>query len=76
MRTLNIDFETRSVANLLAVGSDKYSKDPSTKVLCASYTLDGGATMKQWRPWLGEPMPADLEDALADPDCLIRGWNV
>lgn len=76
MRTLNLDFETRSTANLLAVGSDKYSKDRSTKVLCARYTLDGGKTMKGWRTWEGEPMPADLADALADPNCLIRGWNV
>jgi DNA polymerase len=40
MTTLVGDFETRSTADLRAVGLDNYSKDPSTDVWCLAFAFD------------------------------------
>lgn len=37
IKRITIDFETRSKANLLAVGTWNYSKHPSTEVMCLSW---------------------------------------
>lgn len=53
-KVIHIDFETRSAAVLSpaakSVGSYKYSKDPTTQILCACYALDEGPVVK-WAPW-------------------------
>jgi len=75
MTVLHLDFETRATVDLTIVGAHIYAAHPDTRVLCASYTLDG-ATMKRWRTWAGDPPPRDLMAALADPAIVIHGWNL
>ncbi len=72
---LNHDVETRSVRDLLKVGTHIYAQDPSTRILCCSYSLDACKTMSLWTPWTGQKMPSDLADALHDPDVELQGWN-
>ena len=74
-RFCNLDFETGSEVDIKKVGAHRYAKHPTTHVLCAYYSLDGGVTRHAWRPWAGEAMPGDMRDALVDPSCLIRAWN-
>ena len=40
MTILHIDFETRSAADLKAVGLDNYARDPSTDIWCMAYAFD------------------------------------
>lgn len=73
---LSLDLETRSVVDLTARGVHIYARDPSTRILCGSYSFDQGQTIAgRWRPWRGKPMPSDLADALRDRDVEIQGWN-
>jgi DNA polymerase len=73
--SLNLDFETRATVDLVQVGAHVYARHPNTRVLCASYSLDGGKTIRRWETWRGKLMPKDLAIALADPQCLIEAWN-
>lgn len=49
-----VDFETRSLASLPAVGGCNYAMHPSTEVLCAVFALPDGDII-EWRP----PEPLD-----------------
>lgn len=40
MTKLYIDFETRSAADIKAVGAHKYAADPTTEILCLGYAFD------------------------------------
>jgi DNA polymerase len=71
---LSIDFETRSEVDLTVVGAYNYAQHPSTTVLTASYALHDGP-VKRWRPWLGEPMPADLRYDLENAKIPVAAWN-
>lgn len=59
------DFETRSRADLTAVGADKYARDPSTEVVCLSFLLPGEDPDKDgvhewWNPYVtGFDLPPD-----------------
>lgn len=54
---LFIDFETRSTANLKAVGPFVYAESTWTQVWVACYAI-GNGPVHVWRP--GDPVPADL----------------
>ncbi len=41
MKQVHVDFETRSKCIIKATGAYRYSLDPSTKVLCISWSYDG-----------------------------------
>ena len=41
----------------------------------AGYAFDDGP-VKQWVPAEGQPLPAEFEDAILDPDVLKLAWNV
>ena len=58
MPDLILDFETRSRAVLKSAGAYRYSLDPSTQVVVASYCLDDGPIYR-WRPLEDKP-PDDL----------------
>lgn len=58
MRTLWIDFETRSRCDLRDAGVYNYAQDLSTDVLCMSYAFDDD-DVRTWRP--GQPFPQDVE---------------
>jgi DNA polymerase len=66
------DFETRSVLDLPKVGAAKYAEHPSTDIWCACFTFDG-KTVLRWVP--GDPVPAEIIGACADPDCLFVAHN-
>lgn len=72
---LNPDVETRSLVDLNKRGVHIYACDPSTRLLVACYSFDGGRNVHRWQPWLGQKIPSDLADALHDKDVEIQGWN-
>ena len=72
--TLGIDFESYSDVDLKKVGTSRYARDPSTEVLMAAYSLNGGA-VKQWIPVEGQTMPDELAEALVDPEVEKQAWN-
>lgn len=57
-----IDFETRSAANLKKCGAWRYAEDPSTDILCLAYQIDHGE-VELWVP--GEAVPSDLAKAIS-----------
>jgi len=73
MKRLWLDFESRSLVNLKAVGLDNYAHDPSTEVLMLAWAVDLGE-VSLWQPHLG-PMPAELRAMLLDPTVQLCAWN-
>lgn len=69
----SLDYETRSTVDLKESGAYVYARHPSTSVLCACYSIDGGPILN-W-PALYVEMPADLAAAFADPACEMHAWN-
>lgn len=74
MRELHLDYETASKVDLRKVGTDAYSRHPSTRVLTASWSFDDGKTIKTWRTHEG-PMPDELRVALTDPEVRKVAFN-
>lgn len=70
----HLDYETYSDLDLSKVGSDRYSRDPSTEVLMAAYAL-GDEDIEQWDAASGQRMPNKLEDMLLDENCVKFAWN-
>ena len=68
MKTLWLDFETRSKCDLPSRGVYNYAQDLSTQVLCMSYAFDDDEVVT-WVP--GQPFPA----AVADHTGQIRAHN-
>jgi DNA polymerase len=68
MKTLWIDFETRSKCDLPSRGVYNYAQDISTEVLCMSYAFDDDEVVT-WTP--GQPFPA----AVANHTGQIRAHN-
>ncbi len=67
-----MDFETSSACDLKAAGAWRYAEDPTTEVLCLSYT-DGNDT---W-VWLPEQPPDErLLTAVNDPKVIFVAFNV
>jgi DNA polymerase len=71
-KRLVIDKETRSTADLKKVGVARYAAHPDADVWCVRYAIDD-QLVQIWVP--GEPLPADLLAAIADPDCTIVAHN-
>jgi len=74
VKTCSLDYETCSLVDLTKVGAYVYARDPSTKVLVACYSIDGG-DVKVWAKWAGFEIPGDLREALTDPSVYINAWN-
>jgi DNA polymerase len=70
------DVETRSVARLgkgkEAVGARAYAEHPTTEVLCVAFAR-GNGPVQTWIP--GEPIPAAVIQAAADPSCIWTAHN-
>jgi DNA polymerase len=67
---INFDFESRSLADLRAVGAYKYAEHHSTDILCYAYQIDDG-------PVIGttdRQLPDDLRAAL-DQGAELHAWN-
>jgi DNA polymerase len=68
MKTLWIDFETRSRCDLKAHGVYNYARDPSTDVLCMSWAFDDDE-VQTWLP--GQPFPDEVRNHIGQ----IRAHN-
>jgi DNA polymerase len=64
----HVDFETRALVNLPAVGPWVYFEHPLTDAWCCSYAI-GDAPVRHWLR--GEPCPRDLADHIEDGFPLI-----
>jgi DNA polymerase len=67
-----LDVETRSALDVRKVGAAKLAEHPSTDFWCACFTFDG-QHVQRWVP--GDPVPAEITAACADPDCLFVAHN-
>lgn len=74
VRELNLDTETYSECDLKKSGVYVYAAHPSTEVVLFSYAF-GDEEPRCWDITSGDPMPADLADGIADPNCLVYARN-
>jgi hypothetical protein len=58
--SVDLDFETRSLADIKKVGAHVYAMHESTEILCA-YLARGGGEPRRWLP--GGPVPDELMSA-------------
>ena len=74
MRTLSLDTETYSSADLSEVGVHRYAEAPDFEILLIGYSFDGGPVQvhdcTQPGCW-----PRDLLKALTDPAVTKTAWN-
>ena len=70
-RLLFLDTETRSRTDI-ADGTDRYTRD--AECLIVTYAFEAGAA-KIWQPWCDPICPADLWDALHDPNVVLVAHN-
>lgn len=68
------DFESFSEQDLTKCGASRYARDPSTEALMLAYAFDD-EPVKQWVPAEGQPMPAEVEDAMFDDRIRKYAWN-
>ena len=74
MKTLGIDLETFSNADIKQCGSFRYIDDPSFEILLFAYSVDGApAVVIDFTA--GEALPADIQEAIWDPTVTKTGWN-
>lgn len=74
MKTLAIDIETRSGADLSECGVYRYAEDPSFEVLLFGYAIDDGpARVIDLRS--GEALPEEIREALSDPAVIKYAFN-
>lgn len=88
MRTLSIDFETRSLVDLRNTGVYPYAEDPSTDIWCMSYAFsdETDEQIRTWAPrypyqdgagewkWHTLPFPDDVR-AHVEAGGMIRAHN-
>ena len=74
MPKLDLDFETYSPLDIGQVGAHKYALHPETEVLMAAWGVDHGP-VNLWVPAEGQPMPAQLEALLCDPNVEVHAYN-
>jgi len=67
-----IDFETRSAADLAAIGAWNYSKHPTTDLLCVSWTV-GFSEPRLWVP--GDPVPREIVKNINDYSAFMWAHN-
>lgn len=81
-KTIVIDFETRSAADISVVGADKYAEHPTTDVLCLAYTLGQSKQVKILTPRSGsvvtefDEMPIWVKERYWEKGYLVEAWNV
>ncbi len=74
MKTLSIDIETYSEADLNKTGVYRYAEDPSFEILLFGFSADGGE-VRVVDLASGEAIPADVIDALTDDDVVKTAFN-
>lgn len=79
MRTVFLDKETQSEADLKRVGAWAYSEHPSTRVVCMSWAVDDGPIEEWGNPEIGNGYDRTLERLrrlAEDPETLFEAFNV
>ena len=74
MKTLSIDIETYSEADLNRTGVYRYAEDPSFEILLFGYSADGG-DVQVVDIARGEKIPAEVVDALTDNAVIKAAFN-
>ena len=74
MRTLTLDLETYSSADLKRTGAVKYAEAPDFELLLMSYAFDN-EPVKVW-DFTKDGVPTWLAGALTDPEVLKVAWNM
>lgn len=74
MRTLSIDIETYSSAEIGKCGVYRYSEAPDFEVLLLGYSLDG-APVQVVGLACGEALPVEISSALTDPEVVKWAFN-
>ena len=74
MKTLSIDLETYSSADISKTGVYRYSESPDFEILLFSYSIDG-APVQLVDLTCGERIPAEVEEALIDPSVTKWAFN-
>ena len=74
MKTLSIDLETYSSADISKTGVYRYSESPDFEILLFSYSIDG-APVQLVDLTCGESIPDDVKDALSDPSVTKWAFN-
>ena len=74
MKTLSIDIETYSEADLNRTGVYRYAEDPSFEILLFGYSVDGG-DVNVVDVARGETIPAEVLDALTDDEVIKTAFN-
>lgn len=74
MERLAIDLETFSLTNLASSGVYRYAEDPDFRILLFGYSIDG-APAEVIDLICGEPIPADILQALTDPGIIKSAFN-
>jgi DNA polymerase bacteriophage-type len=71
-RTLILDVETRSKADLKAVGAHHYAADETTEVLCAAFAVDD-EPIQLWKH--GDPVPAEIHEFARNDNMVVVAHN-
>lgn len=71
---LHHDFETFNDVSVVDVGSDVYARRKRCEVLMCAYACNDEDIL-QWLPAEGQPMPADLDEMMDDPNAVKFAWN-
>lgn len=74
MKTISIDLETFSSADLSKTGVYKYTEAPDFDILLFGYSADGGP-VNVVDVASGEPIPDEVMDALTDENCIKWAFN-
>ena len=74
MKTLSIDLETFSSADLSKTGVYKYTEAPDFEILLFGYSADGGP-VRVVDIATGEQVPDEVIAALTDEDCIKWAFN-
>ena len=74
MKTLSIDLETYSSADISKTGVYRYSESPDFEILLFSYSIDGGS-VQLVDLTCGEHIPDEVQDALSDPAVTKWAFN-
>lgn len=74
MKTLSIDLETYSSADISKTGVYRYSESPDFEILLFSYSVDG-APVQLVDLACGECIPDEVKDALSDPSVTKWAFN-
>lgn len=73
MRTLNIDIETYSDADLPKVGVYKYCDSPNFEILLFAFSVDGGPV--KCIDLTIDELPQEIKNAISDPNVLKIAFN-